>query len=187
MNNDIINMIIESKWDLKQYKEKVDVMRKSYKNGFAEVEEILKFADEESLKKIPESFKKFITENRSDYIPKIDPKKDLKEQNLLYETKVILSVMYRDYWATEEERAELIKDERLELQKSEHEKEEKYNYDHLFKHKGNEKDKEKNRVKDREKEPDIVKSEEINSLIVEEGILKKVMNKIKRFFRLGAN
>lgn len=141
-------------------------MKESYRNGLAEVDEILKFADEESLKKIPESFKQFIKDNKSDYIAEIDSRKELKEQNLLYETKVILSVIYRDYWSSEEERKQLIENEKIELQKQEDEKMEQYNYDNLFKNK---------------------KRDEITSLVVQESMLRKILKKIKKFFRLGAN
>ena len=72
-------------------------MEETYKNGLAEVDMILNYADEESLNKIPESLKKFIRENKSDYTAQINPEKDLKDQNLLYETKVILAVLYYGY------------------------------------------------------------------------------------------
>ncbi|MCL2859870.1 MAG: hypothetical protein FWF46_04795 [Oscillospiraceae bacterium] len=146
-------------------------MKEAYRNGLAEVDEILKFADEESLKKIPEKFKEFIKENKSNYIAKIDPKKNLDEQDLLYETKVILSVLYRDYWSSEEERKQLIEKDKIELQKIENEKQEKYSYDNLFK----------------KKQVEVEKSydNEIKSLVVQESLFKKILNKIKRFFRLG--
>lgn len=60
-------------------------MEESYKDGLAEVDSILKYADKESLDKIPEGFKKFIKENKSNYKALINPEKDLAEQNLLEE------------------------------------------------------------------------------------------------------
>lgn len=149
-------------------------MKEAYRDGLAEVDMILDYADEKSLKKIPESFKQFIKENKSEYIARINPDKDLKEQELLYETKVILSVLYRDYWSSKEERQQLIEDEQEELQKIEEEKREKYNYDNLFKKKQNEAN--RNTIED---------YEETKSLVVQEGILNRILNKIKKFFRLG--
>lgn len=147
-------------------------MEESYKNGLAEVDMILNYADEESLNKIPESLKKFIKENKSDYTAKINPEKDLEEQNLLYETKVILSVLYRDYWASQDERELLLKNEKSELMQIEDKKQETYNYDSLFK---------RNNSKIEEN------FEEIKSLVVRENLIKKILNKIKRIFRLGVN
>lgn len=147
-------------------------MEESYKNGLAEVDVILNYADEESLNKIPESLKKFIKENKSNYTAKINPEKDLEEQNLLYETKVILSVLYRDYWASQDERELLLKNEKSKLMQIEDKKQETYNYDSLFK---------RNNSKIEEN------FEEIKSLVVRENLIKKILNKIKRIFRLGVN
>ena len=144
-------------------------MEESYKNGLAEVDVILNYADEESLNKIPESLKKFIKENKSNYTAKINPEKDLEEQNLLYETKVILSVLYRDYWASQDERELLLKNEKSKLMQIEDKKQETYNYDSLFK---------RNNSKIEEN------FEEIKSLVVRENLIKKILNKIKRIFRL---
>lgn len=108
-------------------------MEESYRNGLAEVYEILKYADKESLNKILESFKEFIKENKSDYIAEIDPEKDLKDQDLLYETKVILSVLYRDYWASQDERKQLLEEEKIELLDIENKKNKKYNCNAVFK------------------------------------------------------
>lgn len=145
-------------------------MEEKYKNGLAEVDMILNYADEESLNKIPESLKQFIKENKSDYITKINPEKDLKDQDLLYETKVILSVLYRDYWTSRDERKKLLEDEKAELIDIENRKNEKYNYNNLFKNKNN------------EIETNV---EEIKSLVVKENLIKKILNKIRGFFRLG--
>lgn len=142
-------------------------MKESYKNGLAEVYEILKFADEESLSKIPEDFKKFIEKNKSDYVSEINPNIDLAKQNLLYETKVILSVLYREYWTPEEERKKLIEFDNIELQK------EKYDYDTLFKNKPN-------KIKETVPENYVE-----TSLVVQESIIKKILNKIKKIFKLG--
>ena len=147
-------------------------MDELYKNGLAEVDMILNYADEESINKIPKSLLKFIEENKSNYTPKIDPNKNLNEQDLLYETKVILSVLYRDYWASEDERKQLLKSEKQELIKIENRKQEKYNYNNLFK-------KNKN-----ERKEDL---QEIKSLVVRENLLKKILNKIKRIFKSGVN
>lgn len=145
-------------------------MEETYRNGLAEVDMILNYADEESLSKIPENLKQFIKENKSDYTTKINPEKDLKDQNLLYETKVILSVLYRDYWASQDERKQLLQEEKAELMDIEKRKNEKYNYNDLFKNKNN------------EIETNV---KEIKSLVIKQNLIRKIVNKIKGFFRLG--
>ena len=145
-------------------------MEETYRNGLAEVDMILNYADEESLSKIPESLKKFIKENKSDYITKINPEKDLKDQDLLYETKVILSVLYRDYWASQDERKQLLEEEKAELMDIENRKNEKYNYNDLFKNKNN------------EIETNV---KEIKSLVIKQNLIRKILNKIRGFFGLG--
>lgn len=147
-------------------------MEETYKNGLAEVDMILNYADEESLNKIPESLKKFIRENKSDYTAQINPEKDLKDQNLLYETKVILAVLYRDFWATKNERKYLHQKEKEELIKLEKIKQEKYSYTNLFQNKNT---------------LNQINLENRKSLIVKENMLRRILNKIKRFFRLGVN
>lgn len=145
-------------------------MEETYRNGLAEVDMILNYADEESLSKIPESLKQFIKENKSDYITKINPEKDLKDQDLLYETKVILSVLYKDYWASQDEKKQLLEEEKAELIDIEKRKNEKYNYNDLFKNKNN------------EIETNV---KEIKSLVVKQNLIRKILNKIRGFFRLG--
>lgn len=145
-------------------------MEESYKNGLAEVDIILNYADEESLNKLPESLKKFIKENKSNYNVKIDPKKDLKDQNLLYETKVILAVLYRDYWASQDERKQLLENEKEELQHIKNSEQKKFNPDNLFKQKNN-------------KSNDNF--EEISLVIKRETLIKRILDRIKSFFRMG--
>lgn len=145
-------------------------MEETYRNGLAEVDMILNYADKESLSKLPESLKQFIKENKSDYITKINPEKDLKDQDLLYETKVILSVLYRDYWASKDERKKLLEDDKAELINIEDRKNEKYNYNNLFKNKNNETE---------------TNAKEIKSLVVKQNLIRKILNKIRGFFRLG--
>ena len=54
-----------------------------YKIALAEIDDILKFSDDEILLKIPESFKKFVKENKDKkYISNINPYLPLSYQNL---------------------------------------------------------------------------------------------------------
>lgn len=144
-------------------------MEESYRDGLAEVDMILNYADEESLNKLPYSLKKFIKENKSNYNAQINPEKDLKDQKLLYETKVILSVLYRDYWAPQEEREKLLENEKKELLQIQNSKHKKYSYYNLFKQKNN------------ETNEDL----KVNSLVVKkENLIKRILYKIKKFLKV---
>jgi len=102
-------------------------MNKSYKNALAEVDVILKAMPNELLSKIPKSFLKFVEEKKSsEYIVKIDVTKPLNEQELLKETRSIISLIYRSYLCAPEDKKKL-------KQKDDEELKEKYNYDNLFK------------------------------------------------------
>lgn len=108
-------------------------MEKLYADALAEVDMILQYADEESLNRIPKEIRKMISENKSNYKANINPDKALKEQNLLYETKVILSVLYKYYWANDEEKEQLHKVDLSEWIKNEDKKNKKFKYDDLLK------------------------------------------------------
>ncbi len=77
-----------------------------YKNSFKEVYEILQNTEYELVKKIPFKFINFLECNMNkEYQTKIDNTVELDKQLILPETENILSLIYRNYWATEEEKA----------------------------------------------------------------------------------
>lgn len=98
-----------------------------YQNALAEVEEILQNAEEELVTKIPEKIRKFIRENRNqEYIAQIVDDKPLNEQDILPETQALLALIYRSYWATEEEKKEFAKRDSVELAREEEAKQNLY-------------------------------------------------------------
>lgn len=102
-------------------------MDEKYQNVLSEVDEILKNTDEELINKIPSSVKQFVKENKSkSHVTQIDSTKLLEEQNILPETKAILALFYRSYWATEQEKEEFAKQDAIELEKQEQIKMENY-------------------------------------------------------------
>ena len=69
-----------------------------YKIALAEIDDILKFTDDEISLKIPESFKKFVKENKDkNYISNINPYLPLNYQNLKRETISILALINQDF------------------------------------------------------------------------------------------
>ena len=147
-------------------------MTKEYQEALAEVNEILKFSSIDLVKKIPYKFKKFIENNMSNnYKVTLDLDKPLNEQQLKSQTKDILSLIYRDYICTEEERKKFIQNQKDIINQLEQEKAEKYNPDNLFKNK------EKIETKELEETKDIIIQEKQN-------IFKKIWTFIKnKLFR----
>ena len=69
-----------------------------YKDAYTEVYEILEQLDEEEYNKIPSNVITAIRENRNtEYEFELDEELELKEQELLPETKAILFNIFRDY------------------------------------------------------------------------------------------
>ena len=65
---------------------------------------------EDKLNKISSSFLGFIRENKDkNWVFQYDDTKEIDEQNVLDETKLLLGLIYLNYWATEEEKQEAYK------------------------------------------------------------------------------
>lgn len=89
-----------------------------YKNAFKQVYEILQNTDTELVKKIPAKFIEFLQNNmNTDYQTNIDNNIDIDKQVLLPETEDILALIYRSYWATDEEKQEFSDKDKQELEK----------------------------------------------------------------------
>jgi len=111
------------------------------KKVFSEVYDIIYHMEKNLYKKIPKQFIHFIKENKDDnYIINIDYSKSINEQELLQQTRVMLSLIYRDYLCDEEERKELIEKDKKELKRIEEGIREIYNPDEIFKNKKQEND-----------------------------------------------
>ena len=81
-----------------------------YANAYTEVLDILKHISKEDYEKIPKSKIKVFEENcNKNYNFTYDENKTLDEQNVSEITKVIIAILFRDYWATKEQRYVIIK------------------------------------------------------------------------------
>lgn len=144
-------------------------MKKEYEEAFAEVDEILQLMPIELAIKIPLQFKKIISENKSKtYSPKI--KEPLEEENLKYETKVILGLIYRDFLVDPEEREKLQAKDAEELRKIEQEMQKQYDVENIFQKRKNEKN-----TENIENSTDMIVPKE-------KGFLQKLFNLIKGIF-----
>ena len=81
-----------------------------YANAYTEVLDILKYISKEDYEKIPKSKIKVFEENSNkNYSFTYDENKMLDEQNVSEITKAIIAILFRDYWATKEQRYIIIK------------------------------------------------------------------------------
>ncbi len=145
-----------------------------YPKVYRELYEIFKYMPHEEVSKIPKTFLKKIEEKMDqNYEYKVIHIKDFQNQNMLIETRAMLAVLYRDYWADEEEKARIKKQEQIEFLKQEKQKNEKYNNDVFLE-------------KRKAKEENIIEKEAEKALVVyKESFLKKIIKKILSFFKKG--
>lgn len=110
------------------------MMEDNYSKAYKEIVEILKYVPEESVNKIPKEMRDMFEEEMDkNYSFKIDTAKPFEEQELLEETKAILANIFRDYWATEYQKARIIEKENQDREEWERQKREKYNPNDIFK------------------------------------------------------
>ena len=139
------------------------------KNAYTEVYTILQELNEEEYNKIPPEVIETIEANRDeDYEYELDDEVELKEQLMLPETKAILFNLFRDYLASPEQKAKIIRMQNEARQKNELKKQQMYNTD-LFANKPKKNATENN-------------NETIQIVEYKESIFKSILNKIKSFF-----
>lgn len=151
-------------------------MDSNYRMALSEVNEILKYTDYDIVKRIPNKFMIFISENMDkDYKFNVQEKVELFEQPIRNEAKTILAMIYKDYFCDDIERKELIDYDKMQRDIEEKMKYEKYNYDNLFKNKNTEIKKDNNN-----------NIESVQSLalieIKSKNFIKEIIEKIKSFF-----
>ena len=139
------------------------------KNAYAEVYTILQELNEEEYNKIPPEVIETIEANRNEeYEYELDDELELKDQPMLPETKAILFNLFRDYLATPEQKAKIIRMQNEARQKNELKKQQMYNTDVFA---------------NIQKEDTVqLNSEKTQIVKYKENIFKRILNKIKRFF-----
>ena len=109
-------------------------MKNTTPKAYTEVLELLKFFSTEQVKKIPETkLKVFLKYRDENYSYKIDETKSFFEQDMMTETKAIFTILFEDYWATDEQRKALKQKEVEAFKELEDKKRSLYNPDDLFK------------------------------------------------------
>jgi hypothetical protein len=147
------------------------MVKTEYANAYKEVLEILKYVSKEDFNKIPtEKIKMFSQYANYDYKFEYDPAITLKEQNVSDIAQTIIAILFRDYWATDEQRKIIIDKEKYEMQLIEEAKKAKYNVN-VFQDRNNS-------IRNK-----IEESNEVTLVEYKESIIKKLFNKIKKVFR----
>ncbi len=149
--------------------------------SFSEVYDIIMHFEKDLFNKIPKGFLKMIKQNRDlKYKVDIDYDKNINEQDLLQDTRAILSLIYRDYLCSPEEKIELIKKDKMELVREEEKRREKYNTDDIFKKKSiileQVNNETANNINDLEDNMQIIK--------YEKSLFKRVINRIFKFLHI---
>ena len=145
-----------------------------YKRAYSELLEIIKYLPLNEYEQIPKKKIDFYERNKDQsYNFKYNPEKNLKEQNVLRETKALIVTLFRDVFANEKQK------EKLEIilaqneQKYQEELRKKYSEKELFKQKT--KDIEENVGEDNNNNSQLV--------VYKENIFTKIRSFIKRFLR----
>ena len=137
-----------------------------YSKVFKELSEIFKYIPEEQMKKIPDELVKKIEEKKdNEYNYEVIHIEDFQNQNMLKETRAVLAVLYRDYWASEEERKKIKEQERDELIK-----------------RGEELSKNTKEIFTKQ-DKNIEKEAENAIIVYKESFIRKIIKKIKSFFK----
>ena len=110
------------------------MLSSDYAKSYVEVLEILKYISKVDYEKIPKEKIEFYTKHMDkDYTYAIDETLEFEQQIISDITKAILANIFRDYWATENQKARISAKEKYDLQKIEEEKLQKYSANDIFK------------------------------------------------------
>lgn len=135
---------------------------------YSEVYEILNTLGKEYISKIPIKLYQYIESQRDKKsIVEFDVNKDIASQGISEEAADIISYLNLEYWSTEEQKKELIKQYQENDKKYEEKLKEKYNTDNLFK---------KEKYIDTNKR-NLIKTEKKQSLF------SRILKKIKGLFK----
>ena len=110
------------------------MVNKEYANAYSEVLEILNYIPKSDYDKIPPNIIELFTINKNEeYVFNYDVNKTLNEQNVSKKAKIIIAILFRDYWATEYQKERILAKEKYDIEQMEKRKRELYNPDDLFK------------------------------------------------------
>ena len=108
-------------------------MEDYYPRAYREVYEIIKYLPKQDFDKIPSEMINMLEVNMDkNYKYDLDKTKPFEEQIMLKETRNILAVFYKNYWASEQEKERIQSKIKNDKEVSEKAKKEKYSSDIIF-------------------------------------------------------
>lgn len=111
-------------------------MKENYPKAYTEVLEILKYMPKDDVNKIPkELVNTFEYKKDNNYIFAINEYQDFSKLKVLNETKAIMVNIFRDYWASSEQKEKIKTKQQHDMRIIEEEKRKKYYPDSIFKDK----------------------------------------------------
>lgn len=151
------------------------MITEDYANACAEVVRILDYVPYRDYKKIPKDVILHYEKNANKSCDfEYDIKNSLDEQNVSKTAKTIIAILFRDYWATSEQKSKILDYEKYEAIKEEEIKKEKYNSNDLFK-------------KNEENLIENIKFDNENNMVIvqqKQKGYKKILYKILKFFKI---
>ena len=150
-------------------------MKENYPKAYTEVLEILKYMPKEDVDKIPrEMIEMFENKKEKSYVFSVKETDDFANLNILDETEAIFVNIFRDYWATPEQKEKIIEKQNYDKSVIEKEKMKKYNPDKIFK-----------KYEIPKTNIGIVENKKETSLVeVKESFFSKFVNFIKNIFKI---
>lgn len=143
-----------------------------YQIAYMEVLEILKHIPVNNYRKIPEErlrlFEKYA---KKDINFHYNASQTLDEQNVSEKAKILIAILFRDYWASDEQRQKILASEKAYQTKIEEEKRNKYNPDNIF-----------IRTNQKYKIDTNIAQNNVSMIEYKESILKKIIYKLKNIF-----
>ena len=145
-------------------------MNDVYAKAYTELYEILKSISQNDLNKIPHEVLNMLEEKRDkEYEFKLQENTEFENQKLLRETKILIAILYRDYWATKAEKEKIIQKWKNDM--IQYEEENKIKYNKLFKNKKEQIIKQKN-------------NENLPIEVKKEKLFEKIISFIKKYFKI---
>lgn len=94
-------------------------MEDNYPKAYKEVHEILKHIPKEDVEKIPQDIIQTIKNNMDcNYEYQVNEQIKFEELPMLRETRAILAILYRDYWATPEQKARIFEKQKNDIERN---------------------------------------------------------------------
>ena len=140
-----------------------------YANAYSEVLEILKNISKEDYEKLPsEKIDLFEKNANKNYNFQYDTNLTLDEQNVSKRAKAIIAILFRDYWATPEQREKILAKQNYDRIQIEKNKQKQYNVDNIFKNK--------------ERKVEILENS-VSTIEYKESIFSKIKKRFKQTFK----